>query len=152
MSAPATDDLRELARLLVVAAETGEPREFASLQEELALGHDDMAVALDSLREHGQAQELAPGMWSGPDGESRLPNPAPRLTVAAPTPEDDDDEDAAEFGELPRGSTSLLEAGATVRLTVGVAAALDAPALGAIVQAGISEAHEQGLPFVLVVG
>lgn len=150
MAAPADEQLRELSRLLVIASETGDARSFPSLQEELGVGHDDLAGMLDRLREHGQAIEAAPGEWRGPmadelprEQEPEAEPESPRVRVDAP---------ADDLPEPGRGFLSeAVTFGATVRLTPGVAAALDAPALGAIVKAGIDEAKEAGVPFILEV-
>lgn len=144
MAAPASEDLRELSRLLVIAGETGEPREFATLQGELGLGHDDLAGALNTLRENGKAEELAPGMWTAP---LEADSPAPRgpLRVVAPTP-----------GEVAEGEPATVAATggpaySEVRLTMGIAQTLAAEVLGQLVKSGIDEAAENGCGFVFEV-
>lgn len=149
MSAPASEDLRELERLLVVAAETGEPREFASLREELAIGHDDMQKALDTLREHGKAQEVAPGMWSGPEAGAVSVPPAP-VVVSAPEPEPLADLDEG-YADAATREAMRFDVAPTVRLTVAIANALDPDALGKLVKAGIEEASAAGETFTLEV-
>lgn len=144
MSAPASEMVREIARELEVAGEQGQTMSVAALRDHFELGHDDLLEALDALREHGQAVEAAPGEWRGPMADE-LPQPEPprvRVSVA--------DEEPPEREPLPRG-TLLSSSGATVRLTPGVADALNAEALGAIVKAGIEEAKALGEPFVLEV-
>lgn len=156
VSAPATEDLRELERLLVVAAETGESREFGTLREELAMGHDDLTQALNVLREHGKAHEESPGCWTGGSDDAGGP-----VVVSVPDPAEPHEEnggaaalerfDRARGEPRPFTSESAAVAGATIRLTVAVANALDAESLGKLVKAGISEAVEQELPFTMEV-
>lgn len=156
VSAPASEDLRELERLLLVASESGESREFGTLREELAMGHDDLTEALSTLREHGKAHEEAPGYWTG--GSDEASTGPVVVSVPDPVDEADDLRSAAALERFDRGrgggaftSESAAVAGATIRLTVAVANALDAESLGKLVKAGIAEAVEQEQPFTMEV-
>lgn len=161
MSAPANEDIRELERLLVVAADLGEARSEASLREELGLGAHDLQSVLGLLREHGKAFEETPGEWRGPLMDEGANAP---VVVSVSDAVDPDASPAAMHAAAleamaHRGPdmTALpfapaLSAGATVQLTPGVAAALSAEALGAVVKAGIDEAIAAGMPFVLRIG
>lgn len=153
MSAPASEDLRELERLLLVAREQGESIEFAQLREELQIGHDDLMTALSTLSEHGKAHEEAPGFWTGGADEDRGPVV---VSVAAPADEPDGSEAAAvALDRLDRREAPALAeyatAGPTIRLTVAVANALDAESLGKLVKAGIDEAVAEHRDFTLEV-
>lgn len=153
MSAPATEDVRELERLLVIAADSGEPVSFAKLQEELGLGHADLRASLDVLREHGKASEVTPGEWSGGEGLSAVeaegdPEPV-RVSVgeseSSPTADEIDSRAEALIArdgqptELAQGWGSI-GAEPTVRLTFAIASTLSAEVLGALVKAGIDDA------------
>lgn len=157
MAAPATEEVRELERLLVIASDLGEARSFASLREELGIGHEDLEAALGVLREHGKAQELTPGEWSGPDGDALEPEhvaEAERVVVSVSGPDGESvEDDRAPLGRaevsVQTGSWAIEP---TVRLTMAIAQSLDAQALGALVKAGIDDAAtREGEVFVLEV-
>lgn len=157
MAAPASEEVRELERLLVIAADSGEPVAFAKLQEELGMGHGDLEAALDVLRAHGKASEVAPGEWSGGEGLSAVeadegePEPV-RVSVGegegeAPATADEiaaraealAARDGAPAEHLAQGWGSI-GAEPTVRLTFAIASTLTAEVLGALVKAGIDDA------------
>lgn len=160
MAAPANEMLRELERVLTLAADSGEPAARASLQAELGVGGDELQSMLDELRAHGKAVEVTPGEWRGPLAEDGAAEPQP-VTVSAPEPENQDelsDEQVrAWFARQDREPMAApmpavdMVSGATVRLTPAVADALDPEALGKLVKAGIDEAKAVGLPFILEV-
>lgn len=146
MSAPADEMVRELERVLAEAGELGQARTVTELREEVGVGHDDLTAALDVLREHGKAQEVAPGEWSGPDGGEEMPGEPEPLRVSVP-----DDGAAAAWEALRRldganthevaepgpAHAGFALGGANVRLTRAIADELDAAALGQIVKAGL---------------
>lgn len=158
MATPATEDLRELERLLAEAGDLGRTRSFESLREELGLGHNDLTEAIDTLREVGKAVEVAPGEWSGPNGdESGEPEP---LRVSVPEVAESERLDAAAAALRRRDGGQAYEAAVasgliggpetTVRLTRAIADELDAAALGQIVKAGL-KGVDATVPFVLEV-
>lgn len=156
MAAPATEEVRELERLLVIASDLGEARSFASLREELGIGHEDLEAALGVLREHGKAQELTPGEWSGPDGDALEPEhvaEADRVVVSVPESDSESDTRApADAASQSPPGPGVLSWEPTVRLTMAIAQSLDAQALGALVKAGIDDAATRfGEVFVLEV-
>jgi hypothetical protein len=154
MAAPASEDLRELERLLTVAAETDDRVTVAQVREEFEVGHNDAMGMLNTLREHGKAVEVAPGEWQGPsldelDGAQQGPGP---VVVRTPDPPDqlEEDEQAAPR-EAPQWGTAFAGGSEpTVRLTMAIAEALDAEAIGKLVKAAI-EGVEDGEVFVLEV-
>jgi hypothetical protein len=126
MSAPATEDLRELERLLLVAAETDETRGVEGLCEELGIVPSVMAGLLDELREHGKAIEAAPGEWRGPmqdelDEVDVEPEP-PRVVVSSMEAVSGGVE-AQEVAPWRRSAVDSVPP--HVRLTMGIAHALD---------------------------
>lgn len=149
MSAPASEDLRELERMLVIAGETGEPRPFAELREELAFGHEAMVDALDVLRQHGKAEEVAPGLWSSMEGAPPAPAAKGPVLVSVSEPERQTMADVLDGSdaEVSRGPLAYGE----VRLTMGIASSLSAEVLGQLVKSGIDEAAAAGGGFVLEV-
>lgn len=157
---PVHEMSREVQRLLVVAKDSGEPASEALLQEECGLGHDDLHGVLDQLREHGMAEEVAPGEWQAPSDRV----PARALEVEVPDEPDDRveaaraamrerDEMSSEVQRLlgSRAGGSSFAGAPTVRLTTAIANALDAEALGKLVKAGIDEATAHDQPFTLEV-
>ena len=132
MSAPASEDLRELERLLDIGREVGAAVSIASLREDLGVGHDDLQTMLDVLREHGKAVEESPGAWIGGDGAPPAPAPVEVTLPQGYDPEHGEIRDARELDEPP--------AIASVRLTRGMVAALEPDALGKLIQAGIADA------------
>lgn len=171
MSAPATEDLRELARELELAAERGVSLTFSVMQEQFGLGHHDLEVSLDLLREHGQAVEESPGEWRGPTMDE-LDTAA--KTGTTPAADDGrvrvrvDEGDAAQDEAATAGRDRLREmdgqrapaassgwigeataAGPDVRLTRGIAEKMGDEALGQLVKAGLEDAD--GDTFVLEV-
>jgi hypothetical protein len=153
VSAPAGEDLRELERELTVAAESGEPMTLAAVQESLGVGHDDAVGALETLREHGKAVEVAPGEWSGPTQDeldaaaASSVEATPRVVVRADVPEEA--EDVPRRARAPAGAEGILTlAEPTVRLTMAIAEALDADAIGKLVKAAIA-GTEAGEVFIL---
>jgi hypothetical protein len=151
VSAPAGEDLRELERELTVAAEQGETREFGRLREEFGVGTQELQAMLDALREHGKAVEEAPGEWRGPtlDEVDSAPVESPRVMVSADVPEDEGGMVPADgriierhgHGGLPAAMFAGQQADPNVRLTMAIAEALEAEALGQLVKAAIA-----GLP------
>lgn len=152
MSAPATEDLRELSRLLIVASEAGDVVTTAVLQDELGVGRTDLMRMLDTLREHGGATEVAPDEWSAGAGEEAQAEADAPVRVATAEVADEVDELA------PTGHT-MLDAGSGqfyqqigpvltshVRLSRGMVAALEPDALGKLIQAGIDDVGD-GLVF-----
>jgi hypothetical protein len=145
MAAPASEDLRELERVLTAAAERGESCSVGGLREEMDVGTAELSAMLDTLREHGKAVEEAPGEWRGPlmdEIDAAAPAAEPlRVVVNADVPE------AREVEEIPipRGRTEWTTMGyeqgsqPTVRLTRAIAEALDADALGKLVKAGLED-------------
>lgn len=140
MATPATEDLRELERLLVIEAERGATVTEAHLREELGVGHDDLRELLSTLCEVGKAVEEAPGEWTGGDGVPAAQE-APRVVVKAGEPEEVDGPPAVRSSGLPGWG---LEPPAQVRLSRGMIEALGAEALGALIKAGISDTVEGG--------
>lgn len=148
MAAPATEELRELARELTIAAEQGETRRFDELREQLGMGHEDLEQALGTLREHGQAVEASPGEWRGPLMDE--------LEGGRPAGADDDERvrvsvpDASEAGEEEEPAQAggaaldfLAPGDATVRLNRAIADALDDESLGKIVKAGLAGSGDE---------
>lgn len=162
MAEPASEDLRELERLLVIAADSGETRSVAGLQEELGMGRSDLMGALDVLREHGKAITVAPDEWSGPGVEDMPPESADAGPVRVSVSDDEDGGERAveyfrrqdgQLEPLPDGEArrwhTIGAAGPTVRLTRAIADALDPEAIGKIVKAGLESAD--GDRFILEV-
>lgn len=162
MSAPASSDLRELERELLMAAERGETLSIAEMQEIAGAGHDDLMAMLDTLREHGKAVEDAPGDWRGPlqdeldaiAAADRKPDP---VRVSVPDHESENGGGrAAELAELAGRQRIETEPAPaewfgpdpTVRLTRSIAEALDAEALGKVVQAAL-QGLDDSEPFLL---
>lgn len=155
MSAPAGEVVRELERDLLVASESGETRTFAELQDTYGLGHEDLAAALDTLREHGKAVEAAPGEWRGPMADELGSGPpagagesadgAGPVVVSVGEGEPEDERPPA------RWLSESAQVQPTVRLTMAIADALEPQSLGALVKAGIEEARGDGVPFWLEV-
>lgn len=150
MAAPASEDLREAARLLQIAGETGEPVSFATLQGELGVGHDDLSSILATLAEHGKAEEVAPGEWSAPD-TATLPAPADDGRVRVRVSESDEPDEPGAGAEADEFAFGRVLSQPSVRLTMAIAAALDAAALGQIVKAGIEDAASRDEPFTMEV-
>lgn len=168
MAAPASEDLRELERDLELAAERGETVTRAEVQEKYGAGAGDVDEMLNVLREHGKAFEVAPGEWRGPtlaeleEARAAVVEP-PRVKVSVPDGDGDVDPDFAARAERlsdaitrrrllgATGERVAMVAGEpTVRLTRAIAAALDADALGKVVQAAL-DGLEDGEVFVLEV-
>lgn len=158
---PAGPDLRELERLLVVAAETGETMTRARVQDEFQVGAGDADGMLSALREHGKAVEVAPGEWRGPtqDELDRAPAEPERVVVDVPDENGDGAGTDDVMAQLQAGGRGGGWTGArvaqvlgepTVRLTRGIAEALDAEAVGKLVKAAL-DGLEEGEIFVLEV-
>lgn len=151
MAGAATEDLRELARLLLIASEQGETCTTAALQDELGAGHDDLMGMLNTLREHGQAVEAAPGEWRGPmaDEVDRVAAAeAPRVGVHID--DGDAEQSPAATGSAFAVRGPMVNGEATVRITRAIADALEDGALGALVKAGLAGV-EDGELFVMEV-
>lgn len=155
MSAPATSDMREIERLLMVAAETGQNLTVTALMGEVP-GVDvaGITATLQALREVGKAFEDAPGEWRGPYEDEiaavAAGEPEP-IVVSVPAPETPDEGPPDWFGQSDNRRRPQVSAGPTVKLTPAIAAALSAESLGAVVKAGIDEADKAGIPFILEV-
>lgn len=138
MAAPATEDLRELERLLLIAADGGSELTVSAVQEAFGASHEEAAGMLGTLREHGKAIEVVPGGWRGPlvsETPADLAEPA-RVQVAAPAP-------AAEDPDLPaEASQGYWGVGPTVRITRAIAENMTDVALGQLVQAGLKSVGE----------
>lgn len=140
--------LNELAQ----ARDVSETRSFAELREATGLGHEDLTSVLEAMNAGGDVREETPGEYVlmhdddiGVERESEVDDPGVSLEEA---------ERRAAAGPMTprrarRGETET--APRKVSLTRGVAAALDAAALGALVKAGIDEAAEQNATFVFEV-
>lgn len=141
-SAPVHEMSRECANLLVVAAEQGEPISEGRLREELGVGHDDLRGMLAQLSDRGMASEVAPGSWTAGVAEAEsMPEPVV-VSVA----------ERAEASPRLADAPDALQAGvmvdATVRITRGIAHALDAEALGKLLLAGLADTGDDDV-FVL---
>lgn len=155
MAAPASEDLRELERLLTVARETNDTLTEAVLMDELGCGHNDLTAMLDTLREHGKAVQESPGEWVAGDGEpAQAESERVKVHLVENEPEGDD---AAAIERAPvdalepitpqwTGLVPPFITPADVRLTRAMVAALDPAALGALIQAGL-EGVEDGAVF-----
>lgn len=128
---------------------------LAELQEEVGVGHGDLQETLSALRERGEAVEGAPGEWRRPfDDELADARPV----SAASDRSGRDDLDAIEErvrvrnGQPPAPRPRVTSESGECVLTVGVAQALGAEALGKLAAAGIEEAVAEGRAFVLRVG
>lgn len=134
------------------ATDVGEARSRAALQEEVGLGAGDLQGVLDVLFLAGEASEEAPDeIVAAPQGE-----PVPAREPAAAAPEPGPPRPAE---PQPRGPVSAFQAGSyreeyaresTVTMPRAMVDALEAPALGSLLKAGI-EAAEEGVPFVFEV-
>lgn len=137
----------EVGTILDRKRDQGEMASFAELREETGVGHDDLKDVLDTLRESGQMVEAAPGEFRRPFDDEVAGGAA----ESRPAPEPDEEplaEEAPRLGaERPRPRVTSPEG--ECLLTMGVAKALGAEALGKLVAAGIEEAAEQGGAFVL---
>jgi biotin operon repressor len=154
MSEPANEETRELGRTLLIAAESGQTRHLAELREEMGVSTAELSQMLDTLREHGQAVEVAPGEWRGPLADEVEAAAAPLEPVRVSVPANA--EDNGEGRLSPPETFDPLRSGVqvfapTVRLTMAIANALEPEALGALVKAGISESEERNETFVLEV-
>lgn len=151
------------------ASDIGEHRSRAQLQQECGLGSGDLDAVLEELRGAGEATEVAPDAFEAMSEEVR------EARAAARADEEDEGAEEGERDDEPPPFTreaempSLAEAerragrgapsagGATapatreVRLTMGVAGALDEAALGQLVKAGIDEARGDRAVFILTV-
>lgn len=145
MAMPATEDLRELERLLLVAQETGETMGVARLSDELGVGHNDLLEMLGTLREVGKAHEETPGEWIR--GYGVVPDDgAPeggRVEVSGGDPGEVDGPPARgvevdAVGQAFGGEFFAVPAAAQVRLTRAMVDALEPAALGALIAAGVS--------------
>lgn len=151
MSAPASEDLRELERLLANASDSGETVSLNAMREEFPdWPRDGLLGALGTLREHGKAVEDAPGEWRGPSSEDA--SEAPRVAVSVS--DEPEEEDARPPARAVMGVTgervAMVSGEPTVRLTRSIAEALDSDALGKVVQAALN-GLEDGEVFVLEV-
>lgn len=162
MSAPASEDLRELERQLEMAAERGETMTINALRTEFdgsgsPATVDEVLEMLGTLRQHGKAIEEAPGEWRGPtlDELERMEEPA-RVTVTLPeTPDGPPDPDEVRNGAgraLVRQLEQSFGGGVepTVRITQAIAEQMTAEALGQLVAAGLKSVAE-GETFLLEV-
>lgn len=167
MSDRAAPAARDVEALLTAATEQNETWTIERLMDELGTSESDVAEALDQLRSVGKAMEDTPGEWRGPyeyERRSEVGEPGP---VTVTVSEDDGEpgetfvrdtftgrpgtrleEHAGEYGAVWEGVVESQPVSA--RLTRGMATALGAEALGALVQAGIEETPE-GQPFTLEV-
>lgn len=137
MAAPATEDLRELERLLLIAADGGSELTVSAVQEAFSASHEAAAEMLGTLREHGKAIEVVPGGWRGPlasEGTSLEPAEPQRVQVTA-APADDPELSA----EPPQGYWGV---GPTVRITRAIAENMTDVSLGQLVQAGLKSVGE----------
>lgn len=148
MAEPAHEMSRELVNLLTRAADSGGPVSLAAMQEELGVGHDDLSVMLDQLREQGIAAEVAPGEWSQAVGtpapaaeRAQAESPDGRVTVTVPDASDGEP-------EIGSGVTFSPYVDPDVRLTRAIAEKLSDEALGQLVKAGLEDAGTDG-PFLL---
>lgn len=156
MSAPAGEDLRELERLLTVAADEGVSAAEAYLQDELGVGRTDLMRMLDTLREHGKAVEVAPGEWGQGDGPAAAEEAAVAPVVVQTAEVDEpeagvalDDPRLTSFEGAQEYIAEHLQsarAASHVRLSRGMVAALEPDALGKLIQAGIDDVGD-GLVF-----
>jgi hypothetical protein len=136
------DELRRIS-------DRGELASRAELQEAVGLGAGDLERALDSLRDRGLASEVEPDGYRYGEGE---PSPAPAREVEEPGVSLAQAERAAAVVEPPRRARARDESDEVlVQLPLAVAKALDAAALGGIVNAGIAEAEQDGVPFIFEV-
>lgn len=152
------------------ASDIGEQRSRAQLQQECGLGSGDLEAVLEELRGAGEATEVAPDAFEAMSEEVREARAAARADDEdAGAEEGADEEPEPHEGRGPAHLPSLAEAeraagrgapsagGAPpvakreVRLTMGVAGALDEAALGQLVKAGIDEARGDGAVFILTV-
>lgn len=136
------------------ATDIGESRTRVALREASGLGAGDLEVGLAWLREAGEITEVTPDgfelvvggepLGGEDEGATSLPSGEPMALPGAPPP------GVRLARAAHRPFADLLETQrSTVKLTKGVAAALDAATIGALVKAGIEEAA--GGPFVLEV-
>lgn len=140
-----------------VAADTSETRSVAGLRETHGIGHDDLIAVLDQLRQEGLAIEAAPGEWRGPFMDEQA-DASPARTAARREPREAEEPGMSlAQAERQAGALAVMErrepVGEEKRTTLsrGVAQALDAAALGALVKAGIDEAMEASVAFVFEV-
>lgn len=143
------------------ATDVGETGSRARLQAACALGAGDLEAALATLREAGEITEITPDVFElipvgeREEREALDAEEAERARVEAGEPMALPGAERPPAGahlarEARRPFAELLAAQqSTVKLTKGVAAALNAETIGALVKAGIEEAA--GGPFVLEV-
>lgn len=143
---PVHEMAREVAMALVNAREQGETVPEAKLREDFGLGHDDLRGILEQLAGRGMAQEVTPGDWESIDTREEEPVEADSGRVRVNVPEPGDEPEAQE--EEPFAPEPFLMSQPTVRLTVAIADALDAEALGKLVKAGIEDSADDEV-FVL---
>lgn len=147
--------LMTIETTLVERTDSNRNVSLTELRESLGIGHEDLVATLDTLREAGKAVEESPGEWRAPyhdelpEGVGTSRAPAAPAEVAA----EDDAAGVREPPHPPRRGPAAVDAPDAVRvqLPLAVAKALDKPALGGIVDAGIAEAERDGVPFVFEV-
>jgi hypothetical protein len=136
MATPATGDLRELERLLLIAADDGSELTVSAVQEAFGVVHEEAVGMLGTLREHGKAIEVVPGGWRGPLASEGMALEAPpepqRVQVQELGAVPDED-------PVPPAGWSL---GPTVRITRAIAENMTDVALGQLVQAGLKSVAE----------
>ena len=154
--------LEEVSNVLRRLREQGEGVVTAErIRGEVGIGHEDLTDVLAELRERGEISEEAPGEWAvagEDDGEVGVSLSDAEANARAAMdrmdgkdrrrPAASGDSATPPFAGVPRSGTV---AGATTRLTVGVADALDAETLGSLVKAGIEEAKQAGVAYSLLV-
>lgn len=134
------------------ARDMSETRTLADLRDAVGAGHDDLMEVIGELQDGGRISEVAPGeyMRADPRGEHV---PARR--------DHSEGEPGISLAEAERRLDRAGPVRATMKVTPGsenrtvlskgVARALDAETLGALVKAGIDEAIEEGRAFVFEV-
>lgn len=142
---------------LTKAADLGETRSRAALQEAVGVGSGDLDRALDELRATGRASEVEPDGWTGAvEEDPEVPEPEPEPDALAELgPSEPLRHEGFSLPGRPRTGRVVLddaEGEKRVELTAGVASALSAEVLGQLVKAGIDEAQAAGVSFVFEVG
>lgn len=137
---------------LMRASDVGDTLSIQEIREQVGIGSDDLATALDQLRRGGEASEVTPGEW-GLAAESERQGFAEQPRAA-------EEEPAAEAASLaaprrpepPRGAGRLSAPEDTprVQITRAMLDALDDESLGKLVRAGVAGVDEDG-PFAFVV-
>lgn len=116
------------------------------LQQAAGVGPQDLADALEVLRQQGRVGEVEPGVWElrGPVPDRDDDEPEPQVAAPATASAASPAPGALDGGRRPRDTQLPPRAEPDVRLTRAMVTSMGAEALGKLILAGVEDPQAAG--------